>query len=328
VIVPRPWLRGRLRLAVAIAVAIMTPPLAPAVALAAPPANDGAAKEAKALGRAGLTLFDKGDYAGALENFKRAYAMYPVPTLGVFTARSLVKLGRLLEARDLYGKVLDTPLERGADETMKRAVDDARRERADLGPRIPTLTLTVRGATGPIRAILDDKELVPGAPVEVDPGDHRVEASANGRTERASVRVAESERREVPLDLTPPPPEPAVAPVAEARATSPLRTAGFVAVGVGGAGLATGAALGIAAIAEKSSLDSPGVCATPTTCNASARGKVDTYNTLRTSSAIALYAGAGLAAVGVVVILAAPKKNADAAALVIGPGHARLEGRF
>ena len=86
------------------AAAIATTPLAPRPAFAAPPANETTAQEAKALGRAGLTLFDKGDYAGALENFKRAYAMYPVPTLGVFTARSLSKLGRFLEARDVYGR--------------------------------------------------------------------------------------------------------------------------------------------------------------------------------------------------------------------------------
>ena len=139
------------RLALAIALALT--PLAPARASAAPPANDTAAKEAKSLGRAGLTLFDKGDYAGALENFKRAYAMYPVPTLGVFTARSLVKLGRLLEARELYGKVVDTPLERGADAAMKRAIEDASRERADVAARDPD-----GDAHGPRRGRADHRD--------------------------------------------------------------------------------------------------------------------------------------------------------------------------
>ncbi len=319
--------RSRFRLGLALALAVT--PLAPSLASAAPAsANDTAAKEAKALGRAGLTLFDKGDYAGALENFKRAYAMYPVPTLGVFTARSLAKLGRLIEARELYGRVVDTPLERGADEAMKRAIEDARRERAEIVSQIPTLTLAIRGATGPISATLDDKPLAPGAAVEVDPGDHKIEASAGGRTEKTSVQISASERREVALDLTPPPaPAPAPAPV-ETSGSSPLRTVGFVSVAIGGAGLAAGGALGIAAIVEKRSLDKPGVCATPTTCDAGARGKVGTYNTLRTASAIALYAGGGVAALGIVLIVAAPKKSDAPAALVLGPGHVRVEGRF
>ena len=132
----------------------------------------------------------------------------------------------------------------------------------------------------------------------------------------------------MPLDLTSPPAPAAPAPPVDAGRSSPVRTVGFVGVAIGGAGLAAGAALGIAALVEKSSLDKPSVCGTPTTCDASARGKVDTYNTLRTTSAIALYAGAGVAALGVVLIVAAPKRGDATAALVVGPGHARLEGRF
>jgi tetratricopeptide (TPR) repeat protein len=312
--------------AFALAVAL---PQAPARAFAAPPAaNDATAKEAKSIGRAGLTLFDKGDYAGALENFKRAYAMYPVPTLGVFTARSLEKLGRLREARDIYAKVAETPLEKNAEDAFKRAVDEAKHAATDVAARIPTVTLTVRGRAAPVTATLDEKPINVGEAIEVDPGDHKLEASAGGRTEKASAHVEASEKREVAIDLTPLP-APIVARSESRSSSSPLKTIGFVGLAIGGAGMLAGGGLGIGAILEKSSLDKPGACATRSSCTPSVSNKVDTYNTLRTSSAVALYAGAGVAAIGVALIIAAPRtSDARAARLVITPNEAHLEGRF
>jgi hypothetical protein len=310
----------------ALAIALASSSLMPARASAAPPAvADSTTKEAKSLGRAGLTLFDKGDYAGALENFKRAYAMYPAPTLGVFTARSLEKQGRLREARDIYDKVIETPLERGAEEAFKRAVEDAKRERADVAARVPTLSLLVRGATDPVTATLDEKPLTPGAPIEVDPGDHKIEATAGARTEKTSVHVAPSEKREVLVDLTPLPP-PVIAPP---PTTSPLKTIGFVGLAIGGAGLVAGGVLGVAAIAQKSSIDASGACSASRICTPEVASKVASYDTLRTTSAIALYAGAGVAAIGVALIIAAPKRSDGVAtALVIGPDRLQIRGRF
>ena len=303
-------------------------------ALSAPPSAasaeaDAATKEAKALGRAGLALFDHGDYAGALENFRRAYKLYPAPTLGVFTARSLAKLGRLLEARELYARVVDTPLDPRGDATFRRAVDDARNEQAAIAPRIPSVVVTVRGATEPVRATVDDKPLTPGATVELDPGDHRFEATAGGHTARANAHLGEGERGAVTLDLTPPPAPPPVSSTPVEASRSPLKTVGFVTIGVGGIGLLAGGAMALVAVAEKSSLDKS--CKTPLTCDASQQGKVDTYNTLRTTSAVALYAGAGVAAIGVVLVIAAPARAtepAPAAALRLVPGGVALEGVF
>ena len=210
---------------------------------------------------------------------------------------------------------------------MKRAVDDARRERLDLAARIPTLTLV-----GPRRRRAGHRDRRRQAALarrsgRVDPGERKIEASAGGRTEKASVQSARRSGARY-RSISPRPPPIAPRPRRRAGAASPLRAFGFVGVAVGGAGLAAGAGLGIAAFAEKGSLDAPGVCATPTSCDASARSKVDTYNTLRTSSAIALYAGAGVAALGVVLIVAAPRRSDTAAAIVLGPGNARLEGHF
>src|SRR5262245_33156887 len=75
-------------------------------ALAGDPKPDAATLEAaRALGRAGLDLFDKGDCPAALDKLLPAYALYKAPTLGLAAARCEVKLGRLASAEQTYREV-------------------------------------------------------------------------------------------------------------------------------------------------------------------------------------------------------------------------------
>ena len=58
--------------------------------------DDATKNSARRLGEEAGDLYDKGDYAGALDKYRRAFALVEVPTLGVRIARCLAKLGKLV----------------------------------------------------------------------------------------------------------------------------------------------------------------------------------------------------------------------------------------
>src|SRR5687767_4640019 len=60
---------------------------------------------ARAAADAGADAFEKNDYPQALELFSRAERLYHAPPHLLFIARSLEKLGRLVEAREAYLKL-------------------------------------------------------------------------------------------------------------------------------------------------------------------------------------------------------------------------------
>src|SRR5690606_14260666 len=55
---------------------------------------------ARKLGTSGVEAYQAGDYQGASEKLERAYATLKVPTLGLWSARALIKLNRWVEAAE------------------------------------------------------------------------------------------------------------------------------------------------------------------------------------------------------------------------------------
>ena len=74
-------MRGRCLVAVCAAVL-----LAASGALAEP--AETSARAARQLGNEGIELYERGDYAGALDRLQRAYRVVKVPTLGLWSARA------------------------------------------------------------------------------------------------------------------------------------------------------------------------------------------------------------------------------------------------
>ena len=101
----------------------------------------------------------------------------------------------------------------------------------------------------------------------------------------------------------------------------------WVAIGVGGAGIATGAVTGAMTLSKEGDLEENENCR-DAKCLPSERDDVSGYNTLRTVSTVAWIGGAALAATGVVLLVTAPKPTETHAALVAGPGSLFLRGRF
>jgi len=198
----------------------------------------------------------------------------------------------------------------------------------------------------------------------VDPGKHVITASATGlATSEVTVSLAEGQSESVTLDLKPrqaePPPVAAVAPVAKPPAATPMpkpapttparmppaqpepapeqikvngstqKTIGFVALGVGAAGLLVGGITGGLAASKHGEITEScrdGQC--PLAQKATIQPKIDSYNAMGAISTVGILAGGALAATGVVLMLTAPKKMTTQATLtpLVGLGFIGAKG--
>jgi hypothetical protein len=311
-------------------------------AFAQTPAERSAARE---LGNQGLEDFQRGDFPAALDKLQRAHDIVHLPTTGLWLGRTLDKVGRLIDASERYLEVTRMQLAADALPQHVQAKEEAARDRQALLPRIPQVTIVVRGAQG-AQVRLDGKPVpaaLVGAPQPMDPGNHVAEASLGEAHTEQRFTLAEKESREVVLELeagtVPPPvtplPPPVPTPVPGVVESQPTAASGgpgaqlvigAVALGLGGAGLVLGAVTGGLAIGKKNSLDEG--CDADKQCGPELHDDVDSYGTLRIVSAVGLYAGAALAVGGLVLVLTAPSPDAAGSALVLGPGEIAWRGRF
>ena len=297
----------------------------------------------------GAAQYDAGEYEKARDLFHRANAAYPAPTLVLWEARSLVKLGRLVEAEEKYATVERYPLRVDDPEAFRVAVREAREETENLRRRIPTLTITVGGeeAKDPSAEVrIDDRVVNPallGYPNPIDPGDHKVSLWVSGE-EVAHVTVSVDEREQVPIELRSSPPEPLAPPPApEPLAPPPLattpppatprdrhlgvrRTLGWIGLGVGIAGVGTGTVAGVIATRKHSVLKEH--CPNDE-CPPEYHDDLNAFRSLRTVSTVGYTVGLIGVAGGVGLLLSAhPRRQATAVTLELRPTGAVLRGSF
>ncbi|MCA9640568.1 MAG: hypothetical protein KC492_07715, partial [Myxococcales bacterium] len=180
-----------------------------ASALAAAPSyaqssEDERRNAARDLGVQGNQAYDAGDFARAVDLYRRAQSLYPAPTLSVRLGRTLVKLGRLVEAEEAYIKTLRYPLPDNAPDAFKQAIQVAKADLAELSPRVPRLKVSVAGAkefTVTLNGVRLEPALV-GIDRKVDPGEYKIHAEAPGaaRVEK-TIKVAERAKESVSLTL-------------------------------------------------------------------------------------------------------------------------------
>jgi hypothetical protein len=324
-----------------------------ALAPAASAKGDGVDAATKAAARAAaedaLARYDAGDYAAALALFNRADALVHAPTLGLMAARSLEKLGRLVEASERYLAVTRVKLAPGAPDAQAKAQVTAERERAGLQPKVPAIVIAIEGGAASEAVITLDGNPVEAALVGLkrptDPGPHRLEARRGKELASRDFVLKLGEVTTITLRLT------GAVPVAEgaaprvdgkaaedsgatdpAGAANGMSRAGWAGVGIaslGGAGLVVGAITGGLAISAKHSLDAAGCVGGH--CPASQQSTVDRYDTLRLASGGTLIAGGILAAGGVAVVLATRARAPSTTAYVtpwLGLGRAGVGGSF
>src|SRR5262249_12179667 len=143
--------------------------------------DDATRASVRKLGDEAKALFDKGDYAAALDRYQRADALMPrVTTIGVRIARCLVKLGRLVEANERYLAVVRLELPPDAPSVHKEAQEQASQEREQIEGRIAGVIVRLDGAPEAMMTI--DGQPLPrallGVKRAIDPGAHHLEARA------------------------------------------------------------------------------------------------------------------------------------------------------
>jgi hypothetical protein len=322
-------------------------------------------EQARNLGYAGVRDYAQGNFDAASVQLERSYALLPVPSLGLWSARSLVKLGKLVEAEARYRAVVNMTVEPDAPAVQHAARATAELELGELLPRLPTLRVHVRGApTRAVRITLDDVPVAPpldangaaplvgaldGAqaemspPIELhaNPGPHRI-VGLRGQT-RVALDVVAREGSAEDLELRFPDPSQAPsraqagsAPAAERQpASAPSnawRTAAWTALGVSAASLVTSSVTYYFGHREYAALQKEGVCQGEV-CQAS--GDLGTYNALRTTHLVTLLAGAVFGAAGLGVLWLDPGAEPTATAasqipltLTVDAHAALLTGHF
>jgi len=271
----------------------------------APNEEDEARLQARALAGEGLDLVAAGDYQAALGKLDAADRLVPAPTLKLEAARCLDRLGRMLEAAAKYREVIQFELVGDVPPVHREARSTAVAELAALQRQIPRLSIVLRtDATGmpEVRldgAVLDAKERL--REQRLDPGQHVVAATVGGLSASETVVIARGEQREVVLWLMrPAPPPPPAAPEATG---SGWTTAGWIALGLGGAGLVAGGIAGAVVLARDDGLAErcPG-----NVCPPDAHDDARSFNTIRGLSSAGLIFGAVGVAAGVTFLLLAP----------------------
>lgn len=282
---------------------------------------------ARSIAVTGRQAFNAGDYETAVTLFRRAYALYPAPTVVLYEARSLEKLGQLLEAGEAYERTTQIPVRPGAPAQFAEAVTAARQEGRVLLGRIPTLTLKIEGVgaeDADLRVSINGQSLSPGQVGQsrrLNPGKYRVVGSLrNERTDEASAVLQAGQHLIVVLDLT----DPALAIKRtgvggnDGRESTPGGSTplmAYVAGGVGLAGIGVGVVTGLMANAKHAGAVTEcaqGRCVE----GSSGPAMVDAFRTLRTASTVSYGIGAAGVAAGVVLWLTASDAPES------GQGHA------
>jgi hypothetical protein len=283
---------------------------------------------ARTLLEQGRALTDKGDMQEALKRFKAADDIMHVPTTGIRVAKAQAALGLLVEARDSVSAIQRTPVAKNESAPFKQARAEAAQLDATLAPRIPSLTITLKGAPAGEEPTLtldgvDVPATVLGLPRVVDPGHHVIDAKTATSAGTQEIDIAEAERKAVEVALVSTAPPVAEQPT-ETPDTPPKRSHSptivtWVGVGVAGAGVIAGTVTGIMTLGKKSTLktDCPDGM-----CGPAGDSALDSANTLATVSTIA-FAAAGAGAVAAVVSLAVGH-NDSAPAPPAQPAAARL----
>jgi hypothetical protein len=306
---------------------------------------------ARELATQGGQAFDAGHYEKAADFFLRAYELVHAPSIGLMRARSLAKLGQLVEAIDVYEQTFRTKLTAGAPEAYVKAVAAARSEVEDVRRRVPRVKITLANASASeaTEVTIDDKPspvALLGVERPMNPGAHHVALVVSGHT-RASRDFAleEGQSLSLELDATPPPVSPAepakpaeikpdsapavaaqVAPNPKKSTTtssSTTRVLGYVGVGVGAVGLGLGTYTGLVALHHKSELDS--VCHPG--CPESSAGDLSGFRSNRTISWLSYGVGIAAAGAGVVLLTLGDSKR-EQVSLRVWPGGLQIGGKL
>ncbi len=279
----------------------------------------------------------KGKQAAARKKWDDAVALYrsandldPKAQYQLDLGRALVESGALVEAEEVLSGVADTK-----EPNTQKAKAVASKLVKELGGRIPTLKVEVKGdGAEQAKVTVDGNAATPGADLRYDPGKHEIVARApNGAEATDSVTLAEKENATVTLTLVAPV-KTELAKEEEASSGGTMVPAG-IAYGVGGAGLAVGAAFGILAFQKTDEVEE--LCG-GTTCPQEYADEVAAAQDYGTASTVAFAIG-GLGVVAGLILTftvgmddgpseSEEEKKGARVTPVVGPGFVGLTGVY
>lgn len=313
--------------------------------------DDSDKESVRMLSNAAATEFEQGKFEAARDKFTRAYALAKVPRLAVWVGRANERLGKLVIAYEFYRQALG--LERNElwmGDIQTVAQKEAEKALESLAPRLAKITIVVEGAPATeVKVTLDGVAVsaaLLGIERLVDPGQREIVGTHGNAQVRESSQVEEGDAATVVLRFQPQAQKPAPTPSAAAPAvlanhapaaagvrldsvpSNSQRTWGWVGIGVGGAGLLTGAVSGLLVLSKYSDLkeDCPAL-----SCGAKYSDRVESYRTMRTVSTVGFVAAGVGAAVGVTLLLTSPSRTPTAAqnlSLWVTPEMAGVVGTF
>ena len=316
---------------------------------------------ARDLGYAGVTAYQAGDYTTASTKLEKAYAVLKAPSLGLWSARALAKLNKLVEASERYLDVTRLQVSGGDVAVHEQAKKDAASEHASLVPRIPKLLVRVVGVEEHEVAVTIDGVALANALVgeqsPVNPGTHSVVGKRGDETVEERVSLAAGAEQSVELKFKGGPlPKPtpvaggdelggptqttgsdssgnySVDATSSSRRGSPvLRTLGWIGLIGGGAAVAGGAVTGIIVLDWRNQIQNDEKLGRN-------QGTRDRYDTLRMISLASLITGGALTTAGIVILAATPSASGSAqnheggakrfVAVEVGPGSIGVNGVF
>jgi hypothetical protein len=303
---------------------------------------------ARELGTSGVEAYLDGRYDQANDELEKAYTILRVPSLGLWSARALTKRQQLVEAVARYTETIALKIPSGESAIQKKAIEDARKELAELRLTVPTLVIRVSDAEPDAVEVRLDGNLLPSAAIGVaqlvNPGRHDVVGQRGSERVTGSTTSSEGQHQEVELKFgaataaavaTRPTTEPASMPattpagVKAAPTSKPndaQRTWSSVVLAVGTAGLAFGGVTGFLAHNQHQKLQDSGLCSDG--CPTLLANDVDKLHGYRTMSTVGFIAGGVLTAAGVVLWVSAPASAAPGTNIGLGPGGVTVEHRF
>jgi len=316
--------------------------------------SDADRAAARGLAEIAAADYKHGDYAAAEDKFARAFSVAKIPKVGLWYARALVKVGKLVEASERYADVTRLEATGPKAAEQRKAQSDAEAERRLLLPRIPLLTVVLEGQPCPSALVTVDGLAIPDALLgqarPANPGKHAVTAQCGVQIALQDANLDEGQSQSISLHIASKPVPPVVksqsntiAPLSQVTLTgsvmtgfpntkstgshSAQKTVGWISLGVGGAGLVLGGVTGIILLSKKSTLDGSGQCA-GNQCQSPEHGSLTSYNSWRPISTAGFVIGAIGATTGVTLLLTAPKRKESGISAWLGPTSAGMEGQF
>ena len=140
-------------------------------------------RQANALYKEGVRLYNNGEYAGALDLFQNAFHRYPDPRILFSIATTLRQMGRTVDAANAYQRFVDDP---GAEPQL---VADTQTVLKVLDATIGKVEIAFDGPAGEVQ--VEDSEWMPAGTtlVRVEAGSFIVRGRKPGATAEATGRV-------------------------------------------------------------------------------------------------------------------------------------------